>query len=113
MDEVLKEHFPHGGGSNFIGNNKPLVRAHLLVRGRVQGVAFRAFTQQQAVHLNLKGWVKNLPDGCVEAEVEGEQARVDIFLSTVRQGPPLAHVEQVQTTWISVKNEVEVFHIIR
>ncbi len=113
MDEILKEPIHHEGDIIGAGNHVQLVRAHLFVSGRVQGVAFRAFTQQQAVALNLNGSVRNLPNGSVEAEVEGPQAVVDRFLNTLRQGPPLAHVEQVQATWISVKNQVEGFHIIR
>ncbi len=77
-----------------------LIRAHLLVQGRVQGVGFRAFVQSQAVRRELKGWVKNLPDGRVESEVEGEEALVNEFIRTVRRGPSLARVQNVDLEWI-------------
>lgn len=78
-----------------------LRRAHLLVHGRVQGVGFRAFVQSQAVRRALKGWVKNLPDGRVESEVEGDEALVNEFIRTVRRGPPLARVQNVDLEWIN------------
>lgn len=78
-----------------------LIRAHLLVHGRVQGVGFRAFVQSQAVRRELKGWVKNLPDGRVESEVEGDEALVNEFIRTVRRGPSLARVQNVDLEWIN------------
>lgn len=78
-----------------------LRRAHLLVQGRVQGVGFRAFVQSQAVRRALKGWVKNLPDGRVESEVEGDEALVNEFIRTVRRGPSLARVQNVDLEWIN------------
>lgn len=78
-----------------------LRRAHLLVQGQVQGVGFRAFVQSQAVRRALKGWVKNLPDGRVESEVEGDEALVNEFIRTVRRGPPLARVQNVDLEWIN------------
>ena len=90
-----------------------LVRAHVIVSGRVQGVAFRAFTQQEALRYNLHGWVRNLPDGNVELEVEGRRTTVDLILESLRQGPPLAHVEQVDVKWITATNEAGTFCIVR
>lgn len=90
-----------------------LVRAHVLVRGRVQGVAYRAFAQHHAMRLELHGWVRNLPDGQVESEVEGARAAVDAFLTSLRQGPPLARVEEVRVNWITVMNDLEEFCIVR
>lgn len=80
---------------------KRLRRAHLLVQGRVQGVGFRAFVQSQAVRRALTGWVKNLPDGRVESEVEGEETLVNEFIQTVRRGPSLSHVQNVDLEWIN------------
>ncbi|GJL64513.1 MAG: acylphosphatase [Nitrospirales bacterium] len=90
-----------------------LVRAHIVVEGRVQGVAYRAFTQQQATSLNLHGWVRNLPSGHVESEVEGRLSAVETFLNALRQGPSLAHVEHIHIEWISVLNDVGEFRILR
>ncbi|WP_447971434.1 acylphosphatase [Nitrospira sp. M1] len=92
---------------------KNQVRAHIVVDGRVQGVSYRAFTQQQASRLHLHGWVRNLPSGQVECEVEGPPEFVESFLTFLRKGPALAQVAHVQVNWISVVNDVEAFRIIR
>jgi len=72
-----------------------LKRLHVHVRGRVQGVFFRAVTQETARGLNLTGWVRNRPDGSVEAVFEGENDPVDKMLAWCYQGPPTARVEEV------------------
>jgi len=69
-----------------------LVRARVLVSGSVQGVWFRESTRQRASDLGLSGWVRNLPDGRVEAVFEGERDAVAAALAFVREGPPLASV---------------------
>lgn len=89
-----------------------LMRAHLLVQGRVQGVGFRAFVQSQAIRRELKGWVKNLPDGRVESEVEGDEALVNEFLQTVRRGPSLARVQNVDLEWINPHGRDSSFEIM-
>lgn len=70
-------------------------RKHIIVKGRVQGVFFRAHTAQVAQRLGLKGWVRNLPEGSVEIMVEGEEEKLKEFLAFCHQGPPLARVEEV------------------
>ncbi|HPD56965.1 MAG TPA: acylphosphatase [Smithellaceae bacterium] len=70
-------------------------RIHVLISGRVQGVFFRAETQRTATGLNLTGWVRNLPDGRVEAVFEGEDANVDKMLAWCQHGPPAARVQEV------------------
>jgi acylphosphatase len=74
-------------------------RVHLLVSGRVQGVAYRAATVEQARVLGLRGWVRNLPDGRVEAEAEGEREDVEALVAWCRRGPPAARVEGLAVTW--------------
>lgn len=66
------------------------------VVGRVQGVGFRRFVQRCAEQAGVSGWVRNLPDGTVECEVEGVQAALESFLQQVRQGPALARVDDCQ-----------------
>lgn len=68
---------------------------HALVSGRVQGVAFRHHAKLRARELGLCGWVKNLPDGRVEAWLEGPSAAVDAMTTWLRRGPPSARVESV------------------
>ncbi|OGG43640.1 MAG: hypothetical protein A3F84_21405 [Candidatus Handelsmanbacteria bacterium RIFCSPLOWO2_12_FULL_64_10] len=69
---------------------------HILVDGVVQGVGFRFFTERMAGRYGLSGWVRNLPDGRVEIEVEGEEGVLNAFMRDVRRGPPHAHVTNVQ-----------------
>jgi acylphosphatase len=71
-------------------------RVHVYVIGRVQGVAFRAKTRVEAIRNNVSGWVRNLPDGGVEAVFEGKPEDVDRVVSWCRVGPSLAVVEQVE-----------------
>ena len=73
-----------------------MIRAHLLIRGRVQGVGYRAGVKRMANHHNLKGWVKNLPSGDVEAVVEGGEEMVDRLIQWCHRGPTGAHVTEVR-----------------
>lgn len=68
----------------------------LLVSGRVQGVGFRAFAQRQADRLGIDGWVRNLPDGRVEALAAGEETAVAAFIDALRRGPLIARVASVE-----------------
>jgi acylphosphatase len=76
-----------------------LVRAHLLVSGRVQGVCYRQATADTARRLGLRGWVRNLPDGRVEAEAEGDRAVVEALVEWCRRGPPAAQVDDLEVGW--------------
>ena len=87
-------------------------RAHLVVNGRVQGVYFRAETQDQAVALGLTGWVKNRPDRSVEAVAEGSREKIEKLIAWCRQGPPRAEVSDVNVTWEEYKGEFDEFKII-
>jgi acylphosphatase len=75
----------------------PNVARHVRVTGRVQGVFFRAWTREQAQALGVSGWVRNCPDGRVEAHVEGEAAAVDQMVERLRSGPSAAQVEDLRT----------------
>jgi len=68
---------------------------HLIVRGRVQGVGFRAFVEETAFDLGLKGWVRNRRDGTVEAVAAGASTAVDALIEAVRRGPRMARVDAV------------------
>lgn len=71
-------------------------RAHVHVTGTVQGVFFRATTRDKARELGVNGWVRNLPDGRVEAVFEGEQEKVETMVQFCHEGPDAARVEDVQ-----------------
>ncbi|HEU0310369.1 MAG TPA: acylphosphatase [Sphingomicrobium sp.] len=66
------------------------------VTGRVQGVWFRAWTQQQANELGVSGWVRNAADGSVEAHLAGEEGAVAELIERLREGPPSAVVSRVE-----------------
>jgi acylphosphatase len=71
----------------------------VIIRGRVQGVFFRAEARDRAASLDLGGWVRNNPDGTVEAAFEGERERVESMVEWCRRGPALAQVEDVEVAW--------------
>ena len=73
-------------------------RVHVTITGMVQGVFFRAKTRNEAIRNNVKGWVRNLPDGRVEAVFEGKPEDVDRVVSWCRIGPSLAAVEHIEVT---------------
>ena len=81
------------------------VRAHLTISGRVQGVWYRGSMQEEAHRLGVAGWVRNRPDGTVEAEVEGEPALVEALVAWARQGPRGARVAQVGVQWLEARGE--------
>jgi acylphosphatase len=72
------------------------VRRHVMIAGRVQGVNFRNATKQVADQMGLRGWVKNLEDGRVEAIFEGPRDAMERMIEWCKRGPPAAQVEQVQ-----------------
>jgi acylphosphatase len=76
-----------------------LKRAHVFISGSVQGVNFRYYTRQQANMLGLKGWVRNLIDGRVEAVFEGEESAVQRIVNWCHEGPRSARVYDVETYW--------------
>jgi len=86
-------------------------RVHLEIRGRVQGVFFRAETADQAVALGLKGWVRNRRDGSVEVVAEGEKDRIEQLLAWCRQGPTLARVSEIAVEWFPATGEFHEFRV--
>jgi acylphosphatase len=88
-------------------------RVHLVVEGLVQGVAFRAYTVEEARRLRVAGWVRNLPDGRVEAEAEGERSALEALAAWCRHGPPAARVEGVQATWSAFRGDLGPFETRR
>ncbi len=87
------------------------VRAELSIQGQVQGVFFRQSTKETAVRLDLTGWVRNSPDGSVEAVFEGERQAVDAAIAWCRQGPAAARVREVEVEWQDYVGEFDDFGI--
>ncbi len=77
------------------------VRYSLFISGRVQGVGYRYFVQETATRLNIYGWVRNLHDGRVEAEVEGREEDIKSLLDQLNQGPSFSHISSVNSTELS------------
>ena len=80
-------------------------RARVVIRGRVQGVFFRAETRERARSLGHVGWVRNNPDGTVEAVFEGDRDHVESLLAWCRRGPAGAKVEDVEVEWTETRDE--------
>jgi acylphosphatase len=89
-----------------------LKQLQLVIRGRVQGVYFRASTQREAKRLGLCGWVKNRGDGSVEVLAEGEEASIRELFGWAQKGPSAARVERVDTRWRSFTGEYADFRIV-
>ena len=87
-------------------------RVHVLIEGRVQGVFFRAYTRDQARARGLKGWVRNLPDGRVEALFEGDQTALHGMLAWCRQGPSYAYVDKVEIDWQPYQGDLADFRVV-
>lgn len=88
-----------------------VVRLHIYVSGRVQGVFYRSNTRRRALELGLTGWVRNLPDGRVEAVVEGEEDQVDRLVQWCRRGPRSAVVTGLEVERETPTGEFEAFRV--
>ena len=77
------------------------LRARLLVKGRVQGVGYRAFAARAAIQRGLCGGVRNLDDGRVELDVEGPKDQILILIEEAKIGPPASRVTDVEVEWSS------------
>ena len=86
-------------------------RAHLIIAGRVQGVFFRAETQRSAQMFGVNGWVRNKPDGTVEAVAEGERADVVSLINWCKKGPPISRVDSVEVRWQDYEGAFDAFNI--
>lgn len=86
-------------------------RIRVLISGKVQGVFFRAYTKEEAHRLGLKGWVRNLPDGRVEALFEGEENAINEMIKWCHKGPPSAVVTKVEIKEEPYSGEYKTFEI--
>ena len=87
-------------------------RARIVVTGIVQGVAYRQSTAMEARRLLLAGWVRNLPDGRVEAMAEGPRARVEALVAWCWRGPPAARVSGVAVSWMEAAGDLQGFDVV-
>jgi len=89
------------------------IRARLLVSGQVQGVFYRQATADEARRLGVRGFARNLADGRVEVEAEGERAAVEALVRFCRRGPPAARVDDVSAEWLAATGEPGPFTVRR
>ncbi len=87
-------------------------RFHAIIKGKVQGVFYRASAREHAKSLGIKGFVRNLPDGSVELDAEGDEDLLNQLLFWCQHGPPGARVEKVNVVWQSPKEDFGDFMII-
>jgi acylphosphatase len=90
------------------------VRAHVWVKGRVQGVGFRAYVEYNARQMGgLTGWVRNVGDDAVEAIAEGERATVERFIQMMKDGPRGSRVYESKVEWEEPTGEFDRFGVRR
>jgi len=89
------------------------VRAHVWVKGRVQGVGFRAYVESIAQQTAVAGWVRNVGYDTVESVAEGERGNVDRFIEMVIQGPRASRVDESRVEWEDVTGEYRDFGVKR
>jgi len=91
-----------------------MIRAHVWVQGRVQGVGFRAHVEYCARQIgDLTGWVRNVGYDTVEAVIEGQQENVERLIEDIKQGPRASRVDESRVEWESVTGEFKVFGVNR
>ena len=83
----------------------------VIIHGLVQGVFYRAFVEEHAQRLGLKGYVRNLPSGVVEVMAEGERERVEKLLERLKMGPPAAIVDRVDISWFEYTGDHSGFRV--
>jgi acylphosphatase len=86
-------------------------RARIVISGIVQGVWYRAYTERTARALGLRGWVRNMPDGRVEAVMEGPKPAIEMAVLECKKGPPSSRVENVEIRWEEPTGEFGSFEI--
>ena len=88
-----------------------IFQLHATIHGRVQGVGFRAFVEQTAHHLNLRGWVRNRWDDTVETAAEGSRPALEQFLAALYRGPRSSNVTDVDFDWHPGTGEFKDFRV--
>ncbi len=88
-----------------------MIRLKVLIGGRVQGVGFRFFTKENGEKFNCSGWVKNLPDGRVEAEIQGDEENVARLLELLRKGPGMGFVNDFNSQHLPIIEDETKFKI--
>jgi acylphosphatase len=86
-------------------------RGHVFIEGKVQNVGFRHFTKLNAQEIGVHGWIKNLPDGRVEAVFEGPEDHIDEMVARCEDGPGSSRVDLVDFEWEEATGEFDSFQV--
>ena len=86
-------------------------RIHIFVSGKVQGVFFRENTRKKAAEFGLSGFVRNLPNGKVEAVFEGDKEKIEKIIQWIKKGPETAQIENIEIDWQNYQEEFINFEI--
>ncbi len=90
-----------------------LVRVHIWVKGRVQGVGFRAHVEYYANQIGVKGWVRNVGWDTVETVAAGKRAHVERFIDKVKEGPRASRVDEARVEWEEAGETFTGFSVLR
>lgn len=90
-----------------------IIRAHIWVKGRVQGVGFRAHVEHNALRIRVRGWVRNIGRDTVETVAEGSRSQIDEFIRVVKQGPPVSRVDEARVEYEEPTGHLEGFTVKR
>ena len=93
-------------------HSEAILTENLTISGKVQGVGFRFFVQQQAQELAINGWVSNKSNGDVEALTQGEKADLEQFIAKVKEGTTFSRVDNVNLEWMNKGEQYFGFEII-
>jgi len=87
-------------------------QARILISGRVQGVCFRMYAEEEAVGRGLTGWIRNLPSGQVETLLEGDKKAIEEMVQWCHKGPPAAKVTRVEVEWETYRGDFNDFRTV-
>jgi acylphosphatase len=94
-------------------NSQAIARIHIRVKGRVQGVGFRAYVEYEAQQIGVRGWVRNVGYDTVEAVAEGTRAEVERFIAKMKEGPRISRVDEAKLEWEDATGEFTEFGVKR
>jgi acylphosphatase len=100
-------------GENVEANQNEIIRVHLWVTGRVQGVGFRAHVEYYGAQIGVTGWVRNVGYDIMETVAEGSRTQIDKFIEMVKQGPRAARVNEARIEYETVMGEFKEFGVKR
>jgi len=92
-------------------NPNDVIRVHIIVKGRVQNVGFRAHVEYHALQIGVFGWVRNIDKDGVETVAEGEREKVERFIEIVKKGPNIARVDEAKIEYQEPLGELTGFHV--